>query len=107
MITSFSFAFFFKIQLLTLFIDYQTHFISHRRLLHQPTTIPVAGVAFYAYFSNDIPAATLNHILAFDKVITNVGHAYHSHSGTSIASRSGLYVFIWTIRLYGLSFHNL
>lgn len=59
------------------------------------------NVAFYAYFSTNIPASSAFHILAFDKVITNVGHAYHPHSGTFIAPTSGLYVFTWTIRLYG------
>lgn len=68
--------------------------------------MPVESVAFYAYFSSDIPASSAYHILAFDKVITNVGHAYHPHSGTFIAPRSGLYVCTWTIRLYGQRYHT-
>lgn len=70
----------------------------------QPTTVPVDMVAFYAYLSSDIPASIAHHIIAFDTVITNVGNAYHSHSGTFIAPRSGVYVFTCTIRLYGHSY---
>lgn len=66
--------------------------------------MPVESVAFYAYFSSDIPASSAYHILAFDKVITNVGHTYHS--GTFIAPRSCFYVFTWTIRLYGQRYHT-
>lgn len=58
-------------------------------------------VAFYAYLSSDAPASVAHHIILFDTVITNVGNAYHPHMGTFIAPRSGLYVFTWTIRLYG------
>ena len=76
------------------------------RLLLQPTTIPVESVAFFAHFSSITPAGINHHILVFDKVITNVGNAYHSHTGTFIAPRSGLYVFTWTIRLYGPIYHS-
>ena len=47
-----------------------------------------------------------DHSLAFDTVITNVGNAYHPQSGTFIAPRTGLYVFTWTIRLWGNSYHT-
>lgn len=67
---------------------------------------PVDDVAFFVYFSSTIPAASSNHILAFEKVITNVGHAYHHHSGTFIALRSNLYVYTWTIRQYGQRRHS-
>lgn len=70
----------------------------------QPTTVPVDMVAFYAYLSSDIPASIAHHIIAFNTVITNVGNAYHPHSGTFIAPRSWVYVFTWTIRLYGHSY---
>lgn len=65
----------------------------------QPTTAPVDTVAFFAYLSTDTPASVAHHILTFDKVITNVGNAYHSHQGTFFAPRTGIYVFTWTIRL--------
>lgn len=63
-------------------------------------------VAFYAYVSTNIPASVAHRIIAFDKVVTNVGNAYHPHSGTFIAPRSGLYVFTWTIRLYMDYYHT-
>lgn len=63
-------------------------------------------VAFYAYLSTDIPASISHHIIAFDTATTNVGNAYHPHSGTFIAPRSGLYVFTWTIRLYMDYYHT-
>lgn len=75
-------------------------------LLLQSKTVPVESVAFYAYFSSNIPASSAYHILAFDKVITNVGNAYHPHSGSFLAPRSGLYVFTWTIRLWGPRYHT-
>lgn len=68
--------------------------------------MPVESVAFFARFSSNTPAGINHHILVFDKVITNVGNAYHSHTGTFIAPRSGLYVFTWTIRLYTTSYHS-
>lgn len=61
------------------------------------TTVPVDMVAFYAYLSYNTPAAVAHHIIAFDKVVTNVGNACHSHSEKFIAPKSGLNVF--TIRL--------
>lgn len=76
------------------------------RLLIQPTTVPVEKVAFLAYFSSDTLASMDNHILPFNTVVTNVGNAYHPHSGVFIAPRSGLYVFTWTIRLYGTYYHS-
>ena len=75
------------------------------RLL-QPTTAPVETVAFFAYFSTHNDASSTHHILAFDKVITNIGNAYHPHSGSFLAPRSGVYVFIWTIRLDGNNYHT-
>lgn len=81
-------------------------FLNGRSFLLQPANVPVESVAFYAYFSSTIPASSVYHILAFDKVITNVGNAYHPHSGSFIAPRSGLYVFTWTIRINGERYHK-
>ena len=63
-------------------------------------------VAFFGYFSSNHLISDAAYILAFDTVITNVGNAYHPHSGTFIAPRSGLYVFTWTIRQYGTNYHT-
>ena len=68
--------------------------------------MPAESVAFFAYFSTHNVAASPQQILAFDKVITNIGNAYHPHSGTFIAPRSGVYVFIWIIRLDGTNYHT-
>lgn len=63
-------------------------------------------VAFYAYLStHEAASSAIHHIIAFDKVITNVGNAYHPHTGTFIAPRSGLYIFTWTIAQWGTSYH--
>ena len=63
-------------------------------------------VAFFAYFSSNHKVSDAANILVFDAVITNVGNAYHSHSGTFIAPRSGLYVFTWIIRQSGANYHT-
>lgn len=68
--------------------------------------MPLDSVAFYAYVSSSIPASVAHRIIAFDTVITNGGNAYHPHMGTFIAPKSGLYVFTWTIRLYGQTYHT-
>ncbi|XP_062591679.1 uncharacterized protein LOC134253182 [Saccostrea cucullata] len=82
--------------------------IRKERLLTPVTTTASLSniVAFYAYFSKNVLSPGLHHILTFDNVITNTGNAYHSHAGTFIAPRSGLYVFTWTIRIYGTSYHS-
>lgn len=63
-------------------------------------------VSFYAYLSINAPASSATHyIIAFDKVVTNVGNAYQPHSGTFIVPGSGLFVFTWTIRQVGTRYH--
>lgn len=72
----------------------------------QSRSVPVEPVAFYAYLStHEAASSAIHHIIAFDKVITNVGNAYHPHTGTFIAPRSGLYIFTWTIAQWGTSYH--
>ena len=68
--------------------------------------MPAESVAFFAYFSTHNVASSPHQILAFDKVITNIGNAYRPHSGTFIAPRSGVYVFIWIIRLGRTNYHT-
>jgi hypothetical protein len=60
--------------------------------------------AFYAYLSDHVLSPGGHHILTFDTVITNIGNVYHPHMGSFIAPRSGLYVFTWTIRMWGPSY---
>ena len=64
------------------------------------------ALPFFAYFSTHNIASSPHHIFAFDKVITNIGNAYHPHSGSFLAPRSGVYVLVWTIRLDGNSNHG-
>lgn len=72
----------------------------------QSRSVPVEPNAFYAYLSHhEAASSAVHHIIAFDKVITNVGNAYHPHTGAFIAPRSGLYVFTWTIAQWGSSYH--
>lgn len=82
------------------------HTLFSGRLLIQPTSLPIESVAFYAYISSTVPASTPHHILVFDKVITDVGNAYHPHMGTFIAPKTGLYVFTWTIRCNQNNYHS-
>lgn len=79
------------------------------RLLASPkTTItPVNNiVAFYAYLSRPVSSPSGLHILIFDTIITNSGNAFHFNTGVFIAPHSGLYVFTWTIRMYGNAHHT-
>ncbi|XP_062581448.1 uncharacterized protein LOC134243233 [Saccostrea cucullata] len=76
--------------------------------LTTPTTLPSSSnsLAFYAYLSKAIPAFVGHHIITFDVMVTNVGNGYHPYTGIFIAPRAGIYVFAWTIRMYGSSFHT-
>ena len=66
---------FIKINLLPILVH------SRARLL--PTTVPEESIAFLANFSSSFPASAAGyHNLIFDTVITNVGNAYHPHSGS-------------------------
>ena len=79
----------------------------HSRARLLPTTVPEESIAFLANFSSTFPESAAGyHNLTFDTVITNVGNAYHPHSGSFIAPRSGLNVFIWTIRSWGDRYHS-
>ncbi|XP_062619916.1 complement C1q-like protein 3 [Saccostrea cucullata] len=58
-------------------------------------------VAFYAYMSKHTPTITVQYPLTFDVVKTNIGNGYHSSTGVFIVPETGIYVFTWTIRMYG------
>ena len=81
-------------------------FIFQERLLLQPTSVPVERVAFFASLSTNNDASSSHHILVFDTVITKIGNAYHAHLGAFIAPRSGVYVFIWTVRMHLHEYHT-
>lgn len=82
------------------------YLFKERLVNNQSRSVPVEPVAFYAYLStHEAASSAIHHIIAFDKVITNVGNAYHPHTGTFIAPRSGLYIFTWTIVQWVTSYH--
>ncbi|KAK3098511.1 hypothetical protein FSP39_020225 [Pinctada imbricata] len=67
-------------------------------------------IAFYAYISATIPAsqAVANHVLVFDIAKTNIGNAYHPHTGIFIVPEAGVYVFTWNLPNGGVpSYHTL
>ncbi|XP_062584089.1 complement C1q-like protein 2 [Saccostrea cucullata] len=80
--------------------------INKKRLLSPITTTsgsPALSkiVAFYAYMSQHTQSISVQYPLRFDVVKTNVGNGYHSPTGIFIVPESGIYVFSWTIRIYG------
>jgi hypothetical protein len=76
-------------------------FFLERLLVQQPTyTQPSKDVvAFYAYLTHKITSPSAHDVLTFDTTITNIGNAYHQHSGIFIAPRAGTYVFTWSFRI--------
>ncbi|XP_071153663.1 complement C1q-like protein 4 [Mytilus edulis] len=61
-------------------------------------------IAFYAYISKDLyPGAGRR--LVFDVTKTNQGKGYNSHTGVFTCPQTGIYVFVWVIRMH-LSEHS-
>ncbi|XP_071153311.1 complement C1q-like protein 4 [Mytilus edulis] len=61
-------------------------------------TIPQV-IAFHAYISKHVfPGAGRR--LVFDVTKTNEGKGYNSHTGVFTCPKSGMYVFIWAIRVW-------
>ncbi|XP_062572751.1 multimerin-2-like [Saccostrea cucullata] len=74
-----------------------------KRLLTGSLTVPVA---FQAYMSAGQQTPHGHETIIFETVQLNVGNGYHRASGIFVAPESGLYVFAWSIRLYGNSYHS-
>ncbi|CAC5411261.1 COL8A [Mytilus coruscus] len=56
-------------------------------------------IAFHAYISKDVhPGAGRR--LVFDVTKTNKGNGYNSHTGVFTCPKTGIYVFVWVIRIY-------
>lgn len=68
--------------------------------------MPFKKVAFFAFSTSMIHASAYNHTLVFDNAVTNIGNAYNTQSGKFISPNYGLYVFTWTIRIWGPSYHT-
>jgi len=57
-------------------------------------------VAFFATLTSHIVHAGQNQIIAFDRVVTNVGNTYNPHVGAFTAPASGIYVFSVSLLSY-------
>lgn len=62
--------------------------------------ISTSSIAFYASMSSNEPNVGTHHLLIFDHELLNVRNGYHPHSGVFIAPESGIYVFMWTLRIW-------
>lgn len=79
-------------------------FLAERVLV--PPTSPTDQVAFYAYLTTNLISPGANQIIKFDHVMVNIGNGYHNNLGVFIVPTSGVYVFSWSIRLYGSAKHS-
>lgn len=68
--------------------------------------MPIKKVAFFAFSTSMIHASTYNHTLVFDNAVKKLGNAYNTQSGNIIAPNYGLYMFTWTCRIWGPSYHT-
>ncbi|VDH94637.1 Hypothetical predicted protein [Mytilus galloprovincialis] len=62
-------------------------------------------IAFYAFMSKKITNPGVGRRLVFDVVKTNQGSGYNSHTGVFTCPKTGIYVFVWVIRL-GSGYHS-
>uniref|UniRef100_K1Q7S2 Caprin-2 n=1 Tax=Magallana gigas TaxID=29159 RepID=K1Q7S2_MAGGI len=72
-----------------------------------PPTSHDGPVAFYGYMSTSMTNIGGHHPLVFDVIKTNSGNGLHPSTGVFTAPSSGLYVFTWTIRVDGNSYHSV
>ncbi|XP_069104306.1 uncharacterized protein [Argopecten irradians] len=56
-------------------------------------------VAFYAVLSHSYSPVTNSMEIHFDKVTTNIGGSYSTHTGVFTCTRAGIYVFSWTVHV--------
>lgn len=73
------------------------------RLLVGSLPVPVA---FQVYLSGRQTTPSGHQTIIFDTVQLNIGNGYHQTSGIFVAPESGIYVFAWSMRLYGTSSHS-
>lgn len=62
-------------------------------------TSPDDVIAFYAILSTPETAPSAHHTIVFDVAKTNVGNGYNHFTGVFTAPRTGVYVFVWVIRM--------
>ncbi|XP_062613741.1 complement C1q-like protein 2 [Saccostrea cucullata] len=56
--------------------------------------------------SQHTPSILVQFSLRFDVVKINVGNGYHPSTGVFVVLETGIYVFTWTIRIYGNYNHS-
>jgi hypothetical protein len=56
--------------------------------------------------SKNTPTISRQYLLRFDVVKTNQGNGYHPNTGVFMVPETGIYVFTWTIRVYGTYRHS-
>ncbi|VDI20290.1 Hypothetical predicted protein [Mytilus galloprovincialis] len=56
-------------------------------------------IAFYAYKTKNVNPGAGRRIV-FEKTMTNDGNGYNSHTGVFTCPKTGIYVFIWVIRMF-------
>lgn len=59
-----------------------------------------APFAFYASMTRTDPTIGSHQSLIFDHVLLNIGNGYHPNLGVFTAPKSGVYVFMWTLRIW-------
>ncbi|CAG2255320.1 COL8A [Mytilus edulis] len=70
------------------------------------TETPTSAVtAFYAFMSKKITNPGVGRRLVFDVVKTNQGGGYNSHTGVFTCPKTGIYVFVWVVRLFS-AYHS-
>ncbi|XP_071123696.1 complement C1q-like protein 4 [Mytilus edulis] len=57
-------------------------------------------VAFYAFISKNIRNPGVGRRLVFDVAKTNEGGGYNSHTGVFTCPKTGIYVFVWVVRVH-------
>lgn len=73
--------------------------ITKRIVPQTQSPLPQTTVAFFAYLSNT-QLISPHQVLIFDHAPLNAGNGYHPNSGIFIAPKTGVYVFVWTVRIY-------
>ncbi|XP_063415273.1 complement C1q-like protein 4 [Mytilus trossulus] len=68
-----------------------------------PNSDTTKTVAFSAYLSKPFDGSTFGTLreIVYDKLESNIGHAYNNYTGTFVAPVSGVYAFTWSIYVAG------
>ncbi|CAG2255316.1 C1QL [Mytilus edulis] len=72
---------------------------------HEPKTRKSTVIAFYAFMSLRSAKPGIGQRLVFDVMKTNEGGGYNRHTGVFTCPKTGIYVFVWVVRL-GSAYHS-